>query len=158
MYEKKHINFENLQPKDSYTSKNSYIPTIPARNPEVHGRKLLSEFQLTQQVFNETKTKILPYSQTSEGIYITLESDPESSLPLESIDNTDFILSNVRITKDKREEATIFIPEDKRRIFIKKITDYIDTIHKQKNPKNKKLINSIASIKLAELKNFWTDD
>ncbi|HAV4861669.1 TPA: hypothetical protein ACGDLC_003606, partial [Acinetobacter baumannii] len=116
MYEKKHINFENLQPKDSYTSKNSYIPTIPARNPEVHGRKLLSEFQLTQQVFNETKTKILPYSQTSEGIYITLESDPESSLPLESIDNTDFILSNVRITKDKREEATIFIPEDKRRI------------------------------------------
>ncbi|HFF4552816.1 TPA: S8 family peptidase, partial [Acinetobacter baumannii] len=153
-----HINFENLQPKDSYTSKNSYIPTIPARNPEVHGRKLLSEFQLTQQVFNETKTKILPYSQTSEGIYITLESDPESSLPLESIDNTDFILSNVRITKDKREEATIFIPEDKRRIFIKKITDYIDTIHKQKNPKNKKLINSIASIKLAELKNFWTDD
>ncbi|MNR93504.1 hypothetical protein D3C72_245610 [compost metagenome] len=157
MYEKNHINFNNLQAKDGYTSKRTFRATIPERIPKLHAEKLFTEFKLSQQAFENLREKKFPDITVTDGIYITLKSEPNSSLPLESIDNTDFKLSNVRMTYDKCEEATIFIPEEKRKIFTKKITDYINTINKRVNPSNKTLINSISSIKLSQLENFWTD-
>ncbi|ENU80166.1 hypothetical protein F975_01920 [Acinetobacter sp. ANC 3789] len=156
MRKENHLYFKNLQSKDSYTSKKTYIPTIPNRIASTHANKLLNDFDLSQVEFNNRSQKFLNHI-TTDGIYITLTSDPESSLPLDSIDNNDFKLSNVCINSNKCEEATIFIPEEKRKVFIKKITDYIKTINSQPNPKNKNLINSIASIKLSKLENFWTD-
>lgn len=157
MYERTHINFKSLNKPEGYTSKKTPITQIPKRNAQLHGNKLLSEFKLTEQNFINLKNKNYPEILSSEGIYIVLKSDPTTSLPLNSIDSTEFILSNLKILDDKSEEATIFIPEKNREKFLKKITAYIETINLQKNPKNMNLINNIASIKLARLEDFWTD-
>ncbi|MDP2227633.1 MAG: S8 family peptidase [Moraxellaceae bacterium] len=55
--------------------------------------------------------------------------------------------------------ALAFIPEEKRLDFLGKIDAYLDPRKdKRGKPKNQPLIDSIAEIRLADIRSFWTDD
>ena len=60
--------------------------------------------------------------------------------------------------------ATVFVPEDKLAYFLNKISQYRDeettprSPDKPANPRNKDLVESISAIKLAALRELWTDD
>lgn len=163
MKNKPHINFSCENHNYSYTSKNNPQQNkIPVRNYYKHANNLLIEFSDAEMSFNEKKYDVLSKAEAIEtnGIYLTLTSAPNYNLPLESLDTREVYLSNV-FYDDKRkiEEAIIFLPENKRDLFLKKIKDYINTIsaNTKKNPSNKMLINSIESIRLSSIEDFWTD-
>ena len=99
------------------------------------------------------------------GVYLTFESDPGFELAFESLD---VARSGIELLVVKQEAermlATVFVPEGKIGIFIRRIEAYLDPdkdITNQQgehNPKNRKLVESIASIRLAALEALWTDD
>ncbi|WP_392538591.1 S8 family peptidase [Legionella sp. 227] len=70
-------------------------------------------------------------------------------------------LLNVKKSKlDDGQElinATVFVPEGKLPVFIKKIEQYKNEETKTGKPKNNDLVCSINNIKLAALKSLWTD-
>jgi hypothetical protein len=60
----------------------------------------------------------------------------------------------------KITRATVFIPNGKQHLFLKKITDYADEEKdtRKGNPKNEPLMQSISNMHLAVLESFWRDD
>jgi hypothetical protein len=84
--------------------------------------------------------------------------------PLEKLDNTDFKLCLLK-TEGHREVATLFIPEARRGAFLRKVNQYLnpdkdrykeseDTYY----PANHTLIASIAEVRFARIRSFWTDE
>jgi hypothetical protein len=56
-------------------------------------------------------------------------------------------------------QATVFIPEGKESIFLKKFEAYCFKDDPRSGmPKNKKLAESINGIRLPTIKSFWTDN
>jgi len=164
MSNRPHINFICSNHAFSYTSKNSPPKSsIPSRDYYKHARNLLIEFSDAEMLFNEKKYEVLSTNEVVEnqGIYLSITSAPHHQLPLESFDTKDIHLAKVQYnTISETEEAVIFIPDSKRSIFLNKFSEYLKTISKDpnKNPSNKSFVNSIESIKLSNLKDFWTDD
>lgn len=163
MGKKRHIIFNSENHNFSYTSKNNVPkPPIPTRNYALHANNLLIEFSEAEHEFNQKKYEIFQDIGDIQhnGIYLTISSSPNFNLPLDSIDTRDIHLANVQFNDlTKIEEATIFIPDNKRTAFLKKINEYIKTISDDPdvNPRNKPLLNSIDHIKLSSIKDFWTD-
>ncbi len=87
-------------------------------------------------------------------------SFPDVQLPLGSLDTGDFKLYSCRKTDDEREIALVFIPESRRLSFHRKLEQYLDQEKDGKKglPRNHTLISSIADIRLADIRSFWTDD
>ena len=54
--------------------------------------------------------------------------------------------------------ATVFVPDGKLEILERLITRYRDEETPKGQPKNKKLIESIAEVRNAAIRSFWTDD
>lgn len=163
MQNKPHIFFICQNHNFSYTSRNQPPkPKIPKRNYYEHAKSLLLEFSDAEMEYNQKKYEILNTNTNIEdqGIYLLITSATGHFLPLESLDTKDINLSKVYFNKETNtEEAIIFIPFESRDFFIRKFDEYISTIKKdsKKNPKNKNLINSIESIRLTNIKDFWTD-
>lgn len=92
-----------------------------------------------------------------EGIYLEIFGDKNAPFPIDSLDNTQISLRNIReFDKSNILIATVFIPMDKRKQVLRKIEKYIETSEKE-NPTNYNLINSIDHVRLATLESFWTD-
>lgn len=163
MGKKRHIIFNSENHNFSYTSKNNVPKSpIPTRNYALHANNLLIEFSEAEHEFNQKKFETFQDIGDIQhnGIYLTISSSPNFNLPLDSIDTRDIHLANVQFNDlTQIEEATIFIPDNKRTAFLKKINEYINTISDDPavNPRNKPLLNSIDHIKLSSIKDFWTD-
>jgi hypothetical protein len=99
------------------------------------------------------------------GIYLSFESEPSFDLKFESLE---FHSRGIELCSLKQvgEQivATIFVPEGKLSYFLKKISQYQNeettpkSPDKPTKPKNKDLIESISAIKLAALRELWTDE
>jgi hypothetical protein len=93
------------------------------------------------------------------GIYVEIIGAPDCEIPLDRLDTSrDFKLRACRKMHD-HEVAIVFIPESRRDVFLRKLEQYLDLGKDGKEgPKNHSLIDSIAEIKIADLRAFWTDD
>lgn len=148
---------------EPYTSPNQFPrPRYPERNRTEHANHLLSQITtIFDQKINERDR--LPIGAPSpEGIFLEIESNPGFNLDFNKLDlpSQQIELLNIRkISADNNEitSATVFIPDDKISVFIKKIEQYRDQETKAGNPKNNDLIRSIDNIKIAILKSLWTD-
>jgi hypothetical protein len=97
-----------------------------------------------------------------DGIYISFLSGQGFDMKFERLDlrNSGIELLAV-INIDGRWYATVFVPHGKITIFIKKIEKYAteDTGEgDKKKPKNRDLVEGIASIRKATLESLWTDE
>jgi len=144
-----------------YKGKGQGNTNIPQRERTTHGSRLKKQFE---ELWNETDEagKTAVSAATSEGVYVEFYGMPGFDLKVESLESRrDGIrLLNIREKKikDQIEKcATVFIPKDKRHIFLGKIESYMTGLTLKGKPKNAPLIEGIENINLAILESFWAD-
>jgi len=85
---------------------------------------------------------------------LTFESDPGFPLAFESLNLQSSKIQLLSVTKDEqyRTFATVHLPDDRILILLRRLEAYRD------HQKNRNLVESIANIKLATLRELWTDE
>jgi hypothetical protein len=161
-----HILLPNVLKQDlRYTSRQTGRDSskIPERDRVTHAddlhRKLSAVWSNNSIITSERSAVSLP---TRSGIYIEFKGANNYDLAYKSLENlkAGIRLLNVRniVTNEGQETlATVYLPQGKEKIFIKKLEEYstLDTVTGK--PKNDKLFRSIEDIKIAVLENMWTD-
>jgi len=157
---KPHILIDGFVSNEDFQSKRpGRNPIIPLQDRLAHGQYLSLLYEELIKQYDTQRTQ-RPNPITEDiGIFIEIIGMPNCELPLESLDTSrDFKLRSCRKVDD-HEVALIFIPESKRDAFQKKLNQYLDPEKDGKGgPRNHNLIDSIAEIKLANLRSFWTDN
>lgn len=99
------------------------------------------------------------------GILVQFEAPPGVDLKLESVENkhAGIEVRGVRRTRQAEdlpyvETATVFIPEGKVGHFLNRFRQYANENTAKGYPKNRELVDRIASIHMATLRALWTDD
>ncbi len=163
----RHIKLSGPNARFNYTSVNSGGPKqrIPTRNREEHGNRI---YQQLERAWNESENEFLVAFPERTGIYLEFVSSPGFELMVKSLEDLrqGIRLCNVRTeTRNINNEevettfATVFIPNNKRDFFFKKVEQYLTEETKSGNPKNANLIDSIEELRTALLiESFWTDD
>ena len=65
-------------------------------------------------------------------------------------------MRSVKTEEGIRQQATVFVPDGKLGYFLDRLQAYADTVD-EPNPKNRNLVDRIASIGVAALEQLWTD-
>jgi hypothetical protein len=131
---------------------------LPPRDDRVgHGTKLIQEISAAEQhvsVLAATK----PEDKRPKGVVIDFESDEGFKLQLQSLEirRSGIELRNSRLV-GKVMHATVFVPQGKMGIFVRKFEAYAKQDTRKGQPQNKTLVESIESVHLAALESFWTD-
>lgn len=119
-----------------------------------HGRRLIRELQGSVRTPDESDTA---------GTYVSFESFPGLDLALESLDvhrsgeQPELIaVKEATISAGTVQIATVYIPNGKRDYFLKRLSDYVDT-SSQDTAKNAVLVEGIATIRKATIRELWTD-
>jgi hypothetical protein len=173
LQKKRHIFAKNTASPEHFTSPVSGGNRFnhKPRNRSQHGQELQEQLK---DLENETeRIKLDPPPQNLEkenGTYIRFESEPGFDLKFESLPDQRAGIELVAVKKiinlspTQEEEnaqpiivATVFVPDGKLEHFQKKIKQYLEEKTKTDNPKNQALIESIARIGLAKLRDLWTD-
>ena len=158
---------------------------IPSRNRGRHGSFLKKKFEeLWKQSEKEQQNRQAVALPVRTGHYIEFRSRAGFDLITKSLES---MKSNIRLLNIREQEienqykteqqsnkkitiATVYVPSNKVSFFLNKIEQYLNQNTKptkkqlqedpnfQGNPKNKNLIESIESIRLAVLESFWQDD
>ena len=143
-------------------------PNFPVRtNRQLHSDKLISQFQDAQNQFkNYTPDQVAAISYNT-GTYVEFVGAENCDLLTKSLEDSrqGIKLLNVRDEISAVDEdynpiimtkATVFIPNGKETVFIKKITDFATKQTAKGKPKNNDLISSIESISDAiKISSFW---
>ncbi len=140
-------------------------PAIPHRNRILHSHKLISQFQsIWQDVANRTAEREAISLPSKEGTYVEFKSHAGNDLITKSLED---VRQGVRLLNIRQEGegenlqtfATVYVPANKERHFLKKIEEYQnpekDTVSGK--PKNNDLVNSIEDIQIAFLEALWMD-
>jgi len=163
-----HLIIDNTGIASRYTSPRGGGGRAPFPRPErgrrSHASKLIDELSSIMDdeegIINAQKDN---NTNAQFGIYLSFESDPYFGLKFESLglSRSKIELCNVKI-ENEITIATVFVPDGKLEQFLKKIIRYRDENRTNKRgetkPKEQDLIESIASIKKAALKELFTDD
>ncbi|MCK7546479.1 S8 family peptidase [Marinobacter koreensis] len=140
-------------------SNRSPVPSkgVPSRQREQHGRQLLENIRNSFIEHDQKRQNQQNFLDENPGIYIEIKGYPNQPLPLEKLDNRDFDLRQVRLDGEI-EAALVFIPENRRNAFTRKIEKYLDPRKDARGkPGNQALVDSIESVRLANIRSFWTD-
>ncbi len=130
----------------------------PARYRGHHSAYLRERLQ---QAWREAEAQLAVLHVERKGVNIEFESEPGFDLAIQSLEriSSGIRLLNVRkqgTGSSERTFATVYVPNDRRGYFLKKIQDYSQKNVKSSNkPLNAKLIESISDIRRAVLKSFW---
>jgi len=163
----RHIKLSGPNESYNYTSVNAGGTPFktPTRNRNQHGRRI---YQQLEKAWQESENEYLVTYPERTGIYLEFVSSPGFELIIKSLENLPqgIRLCNVRteeriINKEKTEVtlATVFIPNNKREFFFRKVEQYLSEETGKGKPKNADLINSIEELRTALLvESFWTDD
>jgi len=155
-----------LTPPETTSYKSAASAVIPKntipRNRQAHGQFLQKQLQ---KAWQESETEQVAQFGTREGTYLEFVSDPGAELVTKSLDDMSskkVRLLNVRKAEDSNGNittfATVYVSNDKKQHFIKKLEDYLNKDTSGGNPKNQDLVASISDIKSALLvDSFWTD-
>jgi hypothetical protein len=139
--------------------------TIPERDRQTHGDRLIATFQrVWQQAKSIREGRTAVSLPVKHGAYIEFKGSPGCDLVTKSLEDirVGVKLLNIReqVGEDgvKQTYATVFVPAGKENFFINKIRKYIDEEDRRSGlPKNQSLVNSIEDLRLAILESFWTD-
>lgn len=137
--------------------RNSEI-TLPQRTRQTHAQHLIQQFETIQPRVAELIQAQKDFGCPENGIYLSFEVIASFELKFESLEyqRSGIELCNVKQENDK-SIATVFIPEGKLTYFLNKVIQYRDKNTSKGKPQHETLISSISEIKLAALKQLWTD-
>lgn len=132
-------------------------PRITARDRRAH-----SEFlrQRLQQAWDEADQSQAIFAVERQGTYVQFESEPGFDLAIMSLER---IQSGVRLLNvhqemvgdQPRTVATVYVPNNRRSYFLRKIQVYAEENTKKDKPKNAKLVESVSEIRRAVVDSFW---
>lgn len=145
---------------------------IPPRNFQDHGSFVKKRLE---QAWRDVEDELAVSHSDRNGAYLEFVSAPGFDLVIKSFEDFrsgKIRLCNVRVekekiinqTNDEEDEkeivyVTVFVANEKRQYFLKKIDQYLETCHDRDKPKNADLINGINDLRKALLvDSFWTDD
>lgn len=157
---KRHLVVERHVEREDYRSKTpGRTQVVPLLNRGTHGEALRQQFTRCLTDADQRAARDEELVTPERGIYVEILSVENCQLPLDSLDTSrDFKLRSCKKI-GQREVALVFIPEAQRQAFLRKINAYLDPQRDRNNkPSNQRLIDSIAEIRLADLRSFWTDD
>ena len=145
-----------------YVSKsNPFTKRFPQRdNPSQHAAFISRKIQECQR---ESKSETSPLTQEQvaaihykDGMYLEFSGAQNFDLATKSLEN---LSSGIRLLNVKSEDdvikATIYVPNGKENIFLKKIQAYAESSASGDKLKNNDLISGIEDVKLAVLESFW---
>ena len=131
--------------------------TPPRDDRQAHGSRLTAEIQAAEQeAGNLAADEAL--EEKPKGIALDFVSDPGFKLQLQGLEmrQSGIELCNARVEDDVMH-ATVFVPEGKVDLFVRKFESYGKENTNTGKPKNRVLVESINSVRLAALRSFWTD-
>jgi hypothetical protein len=163
-----HLFPTNTAQREDYTYARTVVSAefkLPPRDDRVgHGSQLK---QAAEQAAETAKieSENLPSAEQPKGLVLDFSSEPDFKLQLASLELTrsGIELRSSRIVPSPADpkksvmHATVFIPEGKLGIFIRKFEAYCAKDTPGGKPKNRELVESIGQIRLASLESFWTD-
>ena len=162
----RHIFLNNLPVSKKFTSPSSVGPEkrIPDRDRNIHSQFLRQKMESAWQQAEDERAVV---HATRQGVYIEFKSDPDCDLltkSLEDMRSKKIRLLNVREELEGEQTvtyATVYVANEKKSHFLKKIQEYADAEKDSESgkPKNASFINSITDIRKALLvDSFWQDD
>ncbi len=138
-------------------------PRIPARDRARHSAYLQQRLEQAWdlQVTEATSTAAIHVER--QGTYIEFLSEPGFELVVQSLEDrrSGIRLQNVREVRTGDSTttlATVYVPNQKRAHFLRKILAYANENTGSSKPKHEKLINSVSDIRRAVLKSFWRSE
>lgn len=146
----------------AHTPKGGNKPVIPDLPRQPHGRALHRQLQelkpLAAQAVSVQQEQGL---ESGLGLQIHFVSQPNVELAFQSLadERQKIELLSVR-HEGEHTFANVFVPDGKLKHFEKYVADYLEERKdKNKNARDHKaLLNTIESIRAAELRALWTDD
>lgn len=156
--QKPHLLLSGIGRNEDFQSRNQVRGAgVPRRDRNAHGIALRQQYSDALARHQARQSKTLAPITDETGIYVEIVGFADVELPLDKLDNRAFKLRSCRKV-DGREVATVFIPDPQRDAFQKKVHEYLNKDRAKGKPANQALIDSIAEVKLADLRSFWTDD
>lgn len=149
------------------TSSFSTESRYPPRSRGEHGEFLKKKLE---EAWSESENEKVATHSARTGTYIEFQSSLGFDIKIKSLEHLTkgVRLCNVREEKSKQTDGsevvtkyiTTYIPNDKKRWFFDKITEYLDPEKDSEkgNPKNKDLLEGIEELRKAFVESFWTDD
>ncbi len=99
------------------------------------------------------------------GRYIEFEGPPGVDLKIDSLDLQGSGIAVVAVHPRREvdqaatpQRATVFIPDGKLDEFLRRFEQYATELTPKGQPKHKELVDRIAAVRLATLRQLWTDD
>jgi hypothetical protein len=133
----------------------------PDRNRAAHAAHVIGALKSAQAQRPQFPIQVGNGFYESPGLILAFESDPNFPLAFESLDlqGSKIQLLSVVADAENRTIATVHVPDDKVKILLKKLEKYRDTNPEARRAHdNRKHVESIANIKLATLRELWTDE
>lgn len=139
---------------------------LPQRDRAEHAQNLITKLETLGETAQTRVEEQRAFGlDEGAGIYLTFQSEPNFDLKFESLDvsRSGIELCTLKITADNRTQATVFVPEGKLDIFLRKIVAYRDEMTKPRKedgpsrPKNQDLVEGISDIQLAALEALWNE-
>lgn len=136
---------------------------LPDRERQTHAallrHKLNQAWELTSVRMQERRAITLP---CRNGVYLEFKSASGSKLPVHSLEQ---IRSGVRLLNVRQDgapgqeitTATVYIPENSKRLFLNKLAQYETENTKKNRPRHENLFAPIEDIRVAMLESFWLD-
>ena len=149
----------------SYTSGRGN-PRPPAPIRDEHARRLIAEAQAAES--EALKRRVIAVQQagvkaTSEGMYLTFQSWPGFELELQALDPLRRGPELVAVSEEgeganRVQRATVHVPQGELGFFLKKFEQYANEVTQAGKPKNANMVERIAALRLATIREIWTDD
>ncbi|MFP1924991.1 S8 family serine peptidase [Lonsdalea quercina] len=154
-------------PFTAHSAKGGSRPIIPELLRQQHGMALQRQLSDLKPLANFSATVQREQGMESGlGLQIQFMSQPNIELAFQSLadERNKDERKNIELLSIRREGehtfANVFVPEGRLEHFEKYVAEYLDE-KKDKNGKpldHKPLLNTISSIRAAELRALWTDD
>lgn len=146
--------------------------SYPAQDRKTHGEYIQAQLSKAWDISDNEHAAV---HTERHGVYLEFQSSPGFDLAVQSLETirSGIRLCNVRTEissvpkedgdadEQKQTFATVYVPNEKRALFCKKVEDYLNAdkdSEKSHKPKNADLIDGIDELRNALLvESFWTD-
>ncbi len=143
------------------------LPPDPA-SFKVHADRLTAELKDAQSAaaVRREAAEAAGYDVKARGVVLEFASPPGFELELASLENVRAGIELLCVRPidpaggdEQPQTAVVFVPDDKVKHFLKRFEEYASkTTTKKQKPMHQPLVQAIADIRLATLKELWTDE
>lgn len=157
---KPHLFVKHVKESQRYTKPKMGFSgiSLPEKEKEKQGNLVLTSLQELWTRFEQEKEYTTRHDiPMRKGEYITVKGEQGQSLEVDSLSSHGGTFLNIKKEKEI-EEATIFIPFEKKDALLKKVSQYLTEFTSSGNPKHQKLIDKITLVHRASIENLWTGD